>query len=214
MGEASSLPRGHFDTPFKWVVRKAIITYGIRNRRRKTARILAFLERNHIDDVLLVGALGDENAGNSDKAADGYIEKQIAANHPVKMGINITEAVTSYPFQIADVRDMPFDDDYVDFALANAIIEHVGQEPEQRRMVEEMTRVARSWVITTPNRWFPIEAHTSAVFKHWSPSWRQAHPWDFTRLLSRREFSALLPAGAKISGWWLSPTFTATYLRD
>ncbi len=26
---------------------------------------------------------------------------------------------------------MPFEDDYVDFALANAVIEHVGQESER-----------------------------------------------------------------------------------
>jgi hypothetical protein len=47
---------------------------------------------------------------------------------------------------------MPFEEDYVDFALANAIIEHVGQEAEQRKMVHEMTRVVCTWVITTPNQ--------------------------------------------------------------
>jgi hypothetical protein len=30
--------------------------------------------------------------------------------------------------------DMPFEDDYVDFALANAVIEYVGVESDQKRM--------------------------------------------------------------------------------
>ena len=73
--------------------------------------------------------------------------------------------------------------------------------------------MARSWVITTPNKWFPVESHTSALFAHWFPSWR-ARQTAFTRLLSRREFANLLPAGAKVAGHWWSPTFTATYSRS
>jgi ubiquinone/menaquinone biosynthesis C-methylase UbiE len=141
------------------------------------------------------------------------VENQIAAHYEIKMGINVEPAVTPYPFMIADARDMPFGDDYVDFALANAIIEHVGQESDQKRMVDEMTRVARTWVITTPNKWFPIESHTSAILLHWSPAWRKKHERHFTRLLSRREFRALLPKGAELEGVPWSPTFSARYAR-
>lgn len=130
------------------------------------------------------------------------------------MGINVVEppGALDYPFQIADARAMPFADDYVDCALANAVIEHVGDEADQRRFVAEHTRVARVWVITTPNRWFPVESHTAAVFRHWSPSWRAGRP-EFTRLLSLREFRELVPREARISGHWWSPTFTAYHAR-
>jgi hypothetical protein len=198
---------------FKKIVRKAVLVYSVRNRRRKADDILTWLKEQNVNDVLFVGTMGDEHAGNSDMSNAGIVERRIAARYEVKMGINIEPAVTAYPFMIADARDMPFEDDYADFALANAIIEHVGQEAEQHQMVDEMTRVARTWVITTPNKWFPVESHTSALFLHWFPSWRKKHDQDFTRLLSRREFRALLPAGAKLAGAPWSPTFTARYTR-
>ena len=199
---------------FKQTVRKAVLWYSVRNRHRKAANITTWLAGHHVRDVLFVGAMGDEHAGNADMVNAGIVEKRIADSYDVKMGINIEPAITPYPFMIADARDMPFEDDYVDFALANAIIEHVGQEAEQRKMVQEMTRVARTWVITTPNKWFPIESHTSAVFLHWLPSWRAKHEREFTRLLSRRQFRRLLPPGAQLRGMPWSPTFTAYFARN
>ena len=194
-------------------IRRAVLRYSLYNRRKKTHFILGFLAEQGVRDVLLVGATGDENGDNPNLVNSGVIEKSIAEYYPVKMGINIEPASTAYPFVIADARAMPFTDDYVDFALANAIIEHVGQECDQRRMVEEMTRVARTWIITTPNKWFPVESHTSTLFLHWAPGWRKDHGKEFSRLLSRREFRALLPRTAKLSGGLLSPTFTASYVR-
>ncbi len=194
-------------------IRRAVLRYSLYNRRKKAQFILGFMAEQGARDVLLVGATGDEHGDNPNLANSGVIEKCIAAHYPVRMGINIEPATTTYPFLIADARALPFVDDYVDFALANAIIEHVGQETDQRRMVEEMTRVARTWIITTPNRWFPVESHTSTLFLHWIPAWRMRHERDFTRLLSRREFRALLPRTARVSGGPLSPTFTASYTR-
>jgi hypothetical protein len=202
-----------FSRRFKRAVRKGVLWYSVRSRNRKAVEILAWLEEHDVADVLFVGTMGDEHAGNADMVNAGIVERRIAANYEVKMSINIEPAITSYPFVIADARDMPFEDGYVDFALANAIIEHVGQEAEQRTMVKEMNRVARAWVITTPNKWFPVESHTSALFLHWFPSWQKKHERDFTRLLSRRQFRALLPAGAELRGRPWSPTFSAYYAR-
>ncbi len=200
-------------TRIKQLVRKAILAYSVRNRHQKADRILAWLGEQDVKGVLFVGTMGDEHAGDSQMANAGIVERRIAARYPVTMSINVEPATTVYPFMIADARDMPFENDYVDFALANAIIEHVGDEHEQRQMVREMTRVARAWVITTPNKWFPVESHTSAILLHWLPSWRRTHEQDFTRLLSRREFRALLPPEAKLFGAPWSPTFTARYVR-
>lgn len=198
---------------FKGVVRKAILAYSVRNRERKSAEILAWLETLNVTNVMFIGTMGDEHAGKSNMTNAGIVERRIANSYDVKMSINIVHAVTSYPFMIADARRMPFGNDYVDFALANAIIEHVGDEADQRQMVDEMTRVACSWVITTPNKWFPVESHTSAIFLHWLPSWRRKNEEYFTRLLSRREFRSLLPHGAELTGMPWSPTFTARYSR-
>jgi hypothetical protein len=197
----------------KRIIRKAILWYSLRNRNRKAIKIVAWLAIQGVRDVLFVGAMGEEHGSNSNMVNVDIVEKRIAEQFNVKMGINLTSAITPYPFMIASACDMPFETDYVDFALANAIIEHVGFESEQKKMVEEMTRVARSWVITTPNKWFPIESHTSALFLHWIPSWRKRHSDDFSRLLSRREFRNLLPPEATLIGMPWSPTFTAYFTR-
>lgn len=198
----------------KSFVRKAVLWYSVRNRRRKARHIIDWVHGCKAENILLVGTMGDEYAGDANMANAGIVERALAEKFRIKMSINVEPATTSYPFMIADAREMPFPDNYVDFALANAIIEHVGQEAEQRKMVEEMSRVSRTWVITTPNKWFPIESHTSAVFLHWFPSWRKKHESDFTRLLSRREFRRLLPPGALVQGRPWSPTFTAYFAKD
>ena len=203
----------HVKTRIKGWSWRAVMAYSAHSRKRKADRILVWMNERNISDVLLVGPMGDERAGSSIHTNAGIIENRIAAHYPIKMSINIEHANTSYPFMIADARDMPFEEGYVDFALANAIIEHVGQEDDQRKMVEEMTRVARCWIITTPNRWFPVESHTATLFLHWLPSWRKKMIWNFTRILSKREFRNLLPKEAEINGSVWSPTFTATYVK-
>ena len=199
---------------FSRLVREVALAYSKFNRRRKADAILAFLLKEDVTDVLLVGATGHEHDDERLMSHEGIVERRIADGYEIKMGINIAPShITEHPFMVADARNMPFEDDYVDFALANAIIEHVGEEHEQRQMVDEMTRVAHCWVITTPNKWFPVESHTHTLFLHWLPSWRRKHEHEFTRLLSLREFRALLPAGAEVSGRPWSPTFLARYAR-
>lgn len=186
------------------LVRRLVLWYSIRNRQRKARRISDWLNAQNCNTVLLVGATGHAGQPNED-----IVENSVIAGREVVMGFNVYPADAPYPFMVADARSMPFEDGYADFALANAIIEHVGDQDDQARMVAEMTRVARCWVITTPNRWFPVESHTSTVFRHWFSRWRdQRH--EFSRLLSRREFAALVP-DARIDGRWWSPTFTAYY---
>ena len=59
------------------------------------------------------------------------------------------------------------------------MIEHV-ENPEL--FLNEMLRVAKRIYLTTPNKFFPVEAHTNLLFLHWSDrlfaSWKRAkqHP--------------------------------------
>jgi len=64
-------------------------------------------------------------------------------------------------------------------------------------------------VITTPNKWFPVESHTSVIVAHWFPAWRRGRS-EFTRLLSLREFKKLLPEGAT-GRELVGPTFAAYF---
>jgi SAM-dependent methyltransferase len=59
---------------------------------------------------------------------------------------------------VGDGCRLPFADQSIDVVFSNAVIEHVPREL-QPVMASEIMRVGRSWFITTPNFWFPIELH-------------------------------------------------------
>jgi len=61
----------------------------------------------------------------------------------------------------------PFADGSFDVVHSNAVLEHVGSEERQVAFLGECLRVGRSGMVTTPNRFFPIESHTLLPFLHW-----------------------------------------------
>jgi hypothetical protein len=67
----------------------------------------------------------------------------------------------------ADACELPFAADSFDLAFCSAVIEHVGTRQRQQDLIRELTRVGRVAVITTPNRFFPLEFHTLTPFLHW-----------------------------------------------
>jgi len=70
--------------------------------------------------------------------------------------------------QIAgDAREMTmFGDREFDVCFSNSVIEHVGEFDDQRRMANEIRRVARGYFVQTPNLYFPLEPHFLA------PGWQ------------------------------------------
>ena len=185
-------------------IRKAIIWYSIQNRRKKAQMIEAFAERRGCRTVILMGAIGI----NDRRPNESIVEELLTDRLDVVSALNITPSVSPWPFVVGDGRSMPYRGRAVDLVVSNAVIEHVGDRVDQLRFVAEHSRVGSSWAITTPNRWFPIESHTSSVLLHWSRRWRIGRD-EFTRLLSRKEFRDLLPPGTVVIGSPFSPTFIA-----
>jgi hypothetical protein len=186
------------------VLRRLVLTYSVRNRHKKVRSITEFMTAHGLRTVIVVGVAGDSDQPNED-----IVEHALTRSAEVVAAISHVPVQTSLPLVIADGRALPFGSGTVDLVLSNAVVEHVGGEAEQQRFVDEHVRVGRAWYVTTPNRWFPMESHTSVLLKHWSAAWRAQHVEEFTRLLSRREFRALLPPGAHVTGRPWSPTFTA-----
>lgn len=181
------------------------IAFGSANRRRKASAITALMQRRGLRRVLLVGV------GQGQFEPDAQIvEREICSAAESVVAIDLHHGPRGpWAYVRADALNLPFRDGAFDLVVSNAVIEHVGNETEQQVFVAEHLRVGRAWVITTPNRWFPIEAHTRAAFRHWSRRWRNGQTM-FTRLLSRREFRALLPPDSTLSGSQVSATFMAS----
>ena len=188
----------------KRVMRRSVLRFSIRSRQKKAAVIGRFLEDHALRTSIFVGCSPGTNEN------EGIVERAVADRTDVLAACDVLRSEVPWPFVLADARALPFADHAADVLVANAVIEHVGDEADQRRFVAEHLRVGRAWVITTPNRWFPVESHTAAVLRHWSPRWRAGRE-EFTRLLSLREFRALLPAGTTVVGRPWSATFTALH---
>lgn len=94
----------------------------------------------------------------------------------------------------------PFKDNEFDWVFSNAVIEHVGDDNAQVQFINEMTRVARNVFFTTPNKYFPVEAHTNVFFLHWNNnlfySWCEKHKPRLTKenlyLFSRKRLGSML----------------------
>lgn len=106
---------------------------------------------------------------------------------------------------VADGCRLPFDDHSFDVVFSNAVIEHLTPQG-QRQMAREIMRVGRSWFVTTPNFWFPIEMHHKIPLFQFFPlalqerirrryrTWPDGEPIN---LLTASEFRRLLP-GSRI----------------
>ena len=63
-----------------------------------------------------------------------------------------------------------FKDNSFDIVHSSATIEHVGNENNQNEFIKECLRISKKTVIiTTPNRYFPIDFHTKIPFIHFLP---------------------------------------------
>tara|TARA_Y100000389_G_C17264244_1_gene414603 strand:+ start:53 stop:724 length:672 start_codon:yes stop_codon:yes gene_type:complete len=57
-----------------------------------------------------------------------------------------------------------------DLVFSSATIEHVGSFNNQKIMLRNMVKLSKKMIIiTTPNRFHPIEFHTKIPFLHWFP---------------------------------------------
>jgi hypothetical protein len=100
-----------------------------------------------------------------------------------------------------------FADQSFDIVFSNSVIEHVGDEHQQRAFASEVMRLGKSYWIQTPSNHFPMDPHTG-VFLYWQKSeahrqklqakWAETMPaWAEmvrgTTVVTRSEMSNLFP---------------------
>ncbi|OFV85381.1 MAG: hypothetical protein A2620_00635 [Acidobacteria bacterium RIFCSPHIGHO2_01_FULL_67_28] len=152
--------------------------------------------------ILNVGASG-ATAGLADQFEAFYPHcGRIVGGGLVKA--DVRDYARSFPEVQAAVFDgcaLPFADQAFDIVYSNAVLEHLPSWPAQQRFADEVRRVGRAWFVTTPNFWYPIEAHYHLPLWQFLPTrWQQRlaralgkTPYPPLRLLSRREMRRLFP---------------------
>jgi SAM-dependent methyltransferase len=174
-------------------------------REKMFARFMEKMKPDAKHKILDIGVTNDDRYQESN-----YFERL----YPVKDRIvcvgteDGSYLETKYPgikfIQISPGERLPFDNHEFDIAFSNAVIEHVGNRENQKAFILEMLRVSRSFFLTTPNRWFPVELHTAIPFLHFLPKniyrkllmtvgetyWSKE---ENLNLLSRNELSSLFP---------------------
>ena len=108
---------------------------------------------------------------------------------------------------VGDACKLPFADQSIDVVFSNAVIEHVPRKL-QAQMASEIMRVGRSWFVTTPNFWFPMELHRRIPMFQFMPKAMQdaydrrfqpLHEGDMVNLLSASDMRRLFPGGQVVS---------------
>lgn len=155
---ATQKPQGRID---KLILKKRLAMYSIFNSE--------FID-DITENVLDVGVTSDDQALSANFFEEQFPDKKKIIALSDQSALFLEKQYPGLVFKQGDARQLPFEDNSIDVVFSSAVIEHVGSEDNQLKMISECYRVCRKGVfITTPNRWFPIDPHTSLPLIHWLP---------------------------------------------
>jgi ubiquinone/menaquinone biosynthesis C-methylase UbiE len=139
-------------------------------RRRMFARFLSKLHPALTESILDVGATSDDTYESSNYLVAWYAYKHKVTALGIDDASFLEQKFPGTRFVRGNGLNLPFNDQTFDYVHSSAVIEHVGDELNQKRMIAECARVSKiGFFMTTPNRWFPIEFHTTIPVLHWLP---------------------------------------------
>ena len=142
----------------------------IKKRKEILSQIKDFLRNKEIVDVLDVGTTEDDRNSSSNyliknlgnfKNYKSISDQQIST---VFFSKTLKKSITD------DFNQNEIESFQSDLVISNATIEHVGNFDDQIQMCKNIINLSKKYfVITTPNRFHPIEFHTKTPLIHWLP---------------------------------------------
>jgi SAM-dependent methyltransferase len=177
----------------------------LRARRKIFMEFVRALKPDGSTRVLDVGVTSEEAFSSNNFLETLYEPKAQITATSIEDASHLEKQYPGLRFVRTDGSTLPFADNEFDVAFSSAVIEHVGDRDRQRAFLAELLRVSRTFFVTTPNRWFPLDLHTALPFIHWLPQplhqrllrsvrmefWAST---DHLNLLSAAQFLALFPA--------------------
>lgn len=165
--------------------RQAHVVMDLRSRQWKAAKIERLLGLEQAAGPIRLLEIGSGSGGIS-----AYF-----GEHPTgKYSVEAVDVVdnrlvdSGYNFTLVQDTKLPFPDESFDVVLSNHVIEHVGDEAQQRDHLAEVRRVLRRGgrgYLAVPNRWMLREPHYHLVFLSWLPrAWRS----PYLRLARKGDF--------------------------
>ena len=141
------------------------------NKRKEMCNLIQKeLQNNEFLDALDIGSTNDmENESsnyliknlNNIKIYKSISDQYISNNFFHKI---LKKSITE-EFSKDEVKEMKSD-----IVISNATIEHVGNVDNQIKMIQNILQLTNKYfIITTPNRYHPIDFHTKLPFIHWFP---------------------------------------------
>ena len=121
--------------------------------------------------VLDVGVTSDETFRESNYFEQMYPYPKNVTCVGTEDGSHLAQRYPGLSYRrVTPGNPLPFRPAEFDVVFSNAVLEHVGSRRAQAEFVRELCRVGRSFYLTTPNRWFPIEHHTGLPLLHYLPA--------------------------------------------
>ena len=160
--------------------------------------------------VLDVGVTSDEMFRESNYFEQMYPYPENVTCVGTEDGSHLSQRYPGLSYrQVIPGDPLPFRRAEFDVVFSNAVLEHVGSRRAQAAFVHELCRVGRSFYLTTPNRWFPIEHHTGLPLLHYLPApvfrgvlrrtrYRHWAEESNLNILTARDLATLFPSDAAV----------------
>jgi SAM-dependent methyltransferase len=133
-------------------------------------RFMQVMQPSAGNTVLDIGVTSDTTFKESNFFEQLYPYKEQIVCVGTENGSHLEQTYPGVKFiQVEPGQPLPFADKKFDLVFSNAVIEHAGSRINQKAFIAEALRVGKRVFITTPNRWFPVETHTTVPLLHYLP---------------------------------------------